>query len=118
MRKTEKLRMSPTEMRRLHRVSTKVYLKSVMQKVFRDRWEESLKKLLTGDRPTLDFCARQLNKNLDFFPLLHTLCLVTGQKFDLGAEDPAHAADAWLCWFEGNRERLEWNIEEELWKAN
>jgi len=116
MAKKDRIRISDTEAQRLKGASTKVYFRNVMKKLFPDRWEEHLDKLLSGDRGTLDSCAEQLTKNLDFFPLLHTLCLVTGQRFDLQEKDRARAADAWLCWFEENRDRLQWDPAQELWR--
>ncbi len=118
MARKDRIRITETEAKRLKGASTKVYLRDVMRKVFPDRWEEHLNSLLSGDRETLDFCARQLTKSLDFFPLLHTLCLVTGQRFDLQEKDRAKAADAWLCWYEENRDRLSWDPRQELWRPN
>ncbi len=115
--KTPKIKFSETEFKKLSAKSTNIYFKSVMQKLFRDQWSQHLDKLLTGDRATLDLCARQLAVNLDFFPLLHTLCLVTGQKFDLDEKDHVKAADAWLCWFDDARPRLAWNADDGVWRA-
>jgi len=116
MARKERIRITDTEAQRLKGASTKVYFRSVMRKLFPDGWEERLNKLLSGDRETLDACAGQLTRNLDFFPLLHTLCLITGQRFDLQEKDRAKAADAWLCWYEENRERLSWDPRQELWR--
>jgi hypothetical protein len=116
MTRKNRIRLTDTEARRLSGASTKVYFRSVMRKLFPDQWEEHLQKLLSGDRATLDFCAEQLTKNLDFFPLLHTLCLVTGRRYDLQAMDRARAADAWLCWYDENRDRLVWDKEQEIWQ--
>ncbi len=117
MKRDDRIRITDTEARRLRGASTKVYFRSVIQKIFpKPQREEHLEKLLGGDRETLDACARHLSKNLDFFPLLHTLCLVTGQRFDLQVKDPAKAADAWLCWFGENRDRLVWDPKQELWR--
>jgi len=115
--RNQKLKMSETEIKKLSAKSTNVYFKSVMQKVFRDKWSQHLDKLLSGDRATLDLCAESLSHNLDFFPLLHTLCLVTGQKFDLNERDHAKAADAWLCWYDENRQRLSWSAGDGVWQA-
>lgn len=113
----EKIRFSRTERISLKDKETKVYLKSVMEKLFRERWEKHLKGLLGGDDETLALCAKHLAGNLDMFPLLHTLCLVTGRKFDLEEEDPAKAADKWLMWYEENKSRLEWDSERGEWKV-
>ncbi len=115
--KETKLRFSDEEFRKLSGQPTKVYLKTVMQKLFKDKWSAHLDKLLSGDRPTLDACAEQLTRNLDFFPLLHTLCLVTAQKFDLNEKDHVKAADAWLCWFSDRKADLVWNEEDQVWRA-
>lgn len=115
--KHPKIKYSETEFRKLGGKSTNVYLKSVMQKLFRDKWSTHLDKLLSGDRATLDLCAENLSHNLDFFPLLHTLCLVTGQRFDLNEKDHAKAADAWICWYEDNRQRLAWNRDDGVWRV-
>ncbi len=115
MSRNPKLKVSDTEQRRMSGKATNVYFKSVMQKVFREKWAQHLDRLLSGDAATLAICADNLSHNLDFFPLLHTLCLVTGQKFDLGAADHARAADAWLCWYEENRERLAWSADDGHW---
>ena len=112
-----KINFSPTEMRSLKAKETKVYLKSVMEKLFRTKWEKHYKGLLAGNRETLDLCASHLNKNLDLFPLLHTLCLITGQKFDLEEKDPAKAADLFLVWFEENKGKLKWDKEWGSWKV-
>ncbi len=115
--KETKIKFSDEEFKKLSGQPTKVYLKTVMQKLFRDKWSVHLDKLLGGDRATLDACADQLARNMDFFPLLHTLCLVTGQKFDLDERDHAKAADAWLCWYDENRQRLSWNADDGVWHA-
>lgn len=115
--KETKIRFSQEEFKKLSGAPTKVYLKSVMQKLFKDKWSASLDKLLGGDRDTLDACGKMLSRNLDFFPLLHTLCLVTGQKFDLNEKDHAKAADAWLCWFADHRDDLQWDAEDQVWRA-
>lgn len=115
--KPQKITYSEEEFRKLSGKSTHMYFKSVMQKVFRDKWSQYLDKLLSGDRPTLDLCAENLSHNLDFFPLLHTLCLITGQKFDLQEKDHTKAADGWLCWFEERREALAWDTAEGVWKS-
>lgn len=115
--KFPKLRMTETEIKKLQGKATNVYFKSVMQKVFRDKWSQHLDKLLSGDRATLDLCADSLSHNLDFFPLLHTLCLVTGQKFDLDQKNHAKAADSWLCWYDEVRQRLTWNGDDGVWHA-
>jgi hypothetical protein len=117
MARITKIRVTDTELRRLERSNTKVYLSGVMQKLFRSKWEEHLKKLLTGDRATLDLCAQQLSQNLDFFPLLHTLCLITGKRYDLDAKDHVKAADQWVCWFGENKDRLAWDGDHEIWKT-
>ncbi len=117
MAKSGKIKYTESEIRRLSGTSTKVYFRNVMQKLFRERWEDHLKKLLGGDRETLDLCAAHLTKNLDFFPLLHTLCLVTGQRFDLNEKDRSRAADLWVCWYNEGRDRLEWNAKEEHWQV-
>ena len=113
-----KIKFSQTEMRSLKGKETKVYLKSVMEKVFRARWEKHYKGLLNGDRETLDLCARHLTENLDLFPLLHTLCLITGQKFDLEEKEPAKAADQWLVWFQEQKKSLNWDKEDGLWRES
>ncbi len=97
--------------------STRVYLRNVMQRVFPGKWSDHLRKLMSGDRATLDLCARHLEKNLDYFPLLHTLCLVTGRRFDLAPGDRFKAADAWVCWYDENKDRLAWDEKEERWTA-
>jgi len=117
MTDSKKLKFTDTEIQSLKAKETKVYLQSVMQKVFRNKWEEYLEKLLAGDRKVLDLCANQHTKNLDFFPLLHTLCLITGRKDDLDEKDPARAADRWLTWYSENRDRLAWSKESETWNA-
>lgn len=117
MGKEGKIKVTETDLRRFKGVSTKVYLKNVMLKLFRSRWEDHLRKLLGGDRATLDLCASSLSANLDFFPLLHTLCLITGRRFDLDEKDPLHAADKWICWFETNKSLLAWNVGEEIWQV-
>ena len=116
MSKSEKLKYTETELQRLRESSTRVYLKNVMEKLFREKWEEHLTKLLAGDRRTLDLCARYLAKNLDFFPLLHTLCLVTSQRFDMTEKERTKAADSWMCWYNQNKDQLVWNIEYERWE--
>ncbi len=115
--KDTKTKFTAEDARKLSGQPTKVYLKSVMQKVFRDKWAANLDKLLTGDRATLDTCAQHLSKNLDFFPLLHTLCLVSGQKHDLNEKDHAKAADGWLIWYADNQGQLTWDAELEHWMA-
>lgn len=97
--------------------STRIYMENVMQKVFRRDVEGRLAKLLAGDRETLDHCAGFLAKNLDYFQLLHTLCLVTGTRFDLESPDPTKAADAWVCWWQENHDKLEWDSGAERWKV-
>ncbi len=118
MSRGDRIRISDSEVKRLKEASTKVYFRSVMRKLFADQWEEHLGKLLAGDRQTLDACAAHLTKNLDFFPLLHTLCLITGRRFDLDEKDRAKAADAWLCWYEENRDRLVWDAQQEIWRPH
>jgi len=113
----EKIQYSDADHREMAQLPTQVYIRSVMQKLFRENWNEYMQKLFTGDRDTLDRCVTHLSMNLDFFPLLHTLCLVTGQKFDLDQKDPVKAADAWVCWYKESRDRLVWDKELELWKA-
>lgn len=113
----DRIRITDTEARRLREASTKVYFRDVMRKLFQDRWEEGLERLLSGDRRTLELCAERLAKNLDFFPLLHTLCLVTGQRFDLQEKDRTRAADAWICWYQEHRDRLFWDPEREVWRV-
>jgi hypothetical protein len=113
--KDTKLKFSEEDARKLSGQNTKVYLKSVMQKLFRDKWAGNLDKLLSGDRATLDTCAAHLSKNLDFFPLLHTLCLVSGQKHDLNEKDHTKAADGWLCWYADNKTQLAWDTDLEHW---
>ncbi|MBI2932850.1 MAG: hypothetical protein HYY16_14480 [Planctomycetes bacterium] len=115
--KHPKIKFSETEIRRLSGKTTNMYFRSVMQKVFREKWSHHLERLLSGDIATLDLCAENLSHNLDFFPLLHTVCLVTGQKFDLDEKDHAKAADAWLCWYEEHRGRLGWNVEMGAWQV-
>jgi hypothetical protein len=115
--KETKTKFTADDAKKMSGQPTKVYLKSVMQKIFREKWATHLDKLLSGDRATLDLCAQHLSKHLDFFPLLHTLCLVTGQKHDLNEKDHAKAADAWLVWYADNKSRLEWNADDEVWKA-
>jgi hypothetical protein len=115
--KDTKIRFSEEDARKLSGQPTKVYLKSVMQKIFRDKWAANLDKLLAGDRATLDLCAQHLSRHLDFFPLLHTLCLVTGQKHDLNEKDHAKAADGWLVWYADAKANLAWDEEDELWKV-
>lgn len=95
--------------------NTRVYMENVMQKVFRRNTQEQLQKLLAGDRETFLKCAEFLSKNLDYHPLLHTLCLITGKRFDLEEKDPAKAADLWVCWWQENQERLAWDPESERW---
>ena len=102
---------------RLKGKETGVYLGEVMKKVFSERWEEHLKKLLGGDPETLDYCAQRLKQNLDFYPLVHTLCLVTGQKFDLEEKDKLKAADKWLEWYGENKESLAWSKDTEVWRV-
>ena len=118
MDKDGKIKFSQGELRRLSRKSTKIYLKNVMKKLYSTDWEASLEKLLSGDRQTFDFCARCLGENLDFFPLLHTLCLITHQRFDLEDEDRAKAADAWVCWYNENKNRLIWDLKGEFWTVS
>ena len=115
MNKSGKIKFSQGELRRLSRKSTKIYLKNVMKKLFSTDWEASLEKLLSGDRETLNFCADCLNENLDFFPLLHTLCLITHQRFDLDETDRTKAADSWVCWYKENKDRLTWDAKGETW---
>ena len=98
--------------------STGVYLANVMQKVFRKNVPDHLAKLLSGDRETLDRCAEFLAKNLDYQQLLHTVCLITGKKFDLEHKDPVRGADAWVCWWGENKDRLVWNVEQERWSVS
>lgn len=112
-----KIKFTKTELRSLKGKETRVYLEEVMKKLFVERWEKNLKKLLTGDAETLDYCASQLKSNLDFFPLLHTLCLITGRRDDLEHKEAAKAADAWVTWFQENRSRLQWDKSLELWKV-
>lgn len=95
--------------------STKVYLENVMKKVFPGAEENRLENLFSGDMETLDLCAAHLAKHLDFRQLLHTLCLVTGTRFDLEMDNPVKAADRWLTWFEMYRDKLVWNKEFEHW---
>ncbi|GEM_PF-7064098 len=95
--------------------NTRIYMENVMQRVFRRNVPDHLAKLLSGDRETLEKCAEFLSKNLDFHQLLHTLCLITGQRFDLEERDQAKAADAWVCWWQENKERLAWSAENERW---
>ena len=116
--KDTKTKFTAEDARKLSGQPTKVYLKSVMQRVFRDKWAANLDKLLTGDRATLDICTQHLSKNLDFFPLLHTLCLVTGQKHDLNEKDHTKAADAWLCWYADHQNQLLWDAELDHWTAS
>jgi len=97
--------------------STRVYMENVMQKVFHRNVDDHLSKLLAGDRETFDRCAAFLAKNLDYFQLLHTLCLVTGTRFDLEKSDPIKAADAWVCWWQENKDRIVWDAEAERWKT-
>lgn len=111
----ETLRISKTEMRQLSKKETGVYFGEVMKKLFREEWESYYTRLLSGDRPTLDLCASRLRSHLDFFPLLHTLCLITGRKDDLEEEDHARAADRWLTWFGEKGDRLIWNGEKGRW---
>lgn len=113
--KETRIRYTESEIKKLSGQPTKVYLKTVMQKLFKDKWASNLEKLLAGDRATLETCAQHLAQHLDFFPLLHTLCLITGQKFDLSEKDHAKAADAWLVWFAENKSRITWDDEKELW---
>src|SRR5262245_2177089 len=115
--KDTKLKLSDEEVKKLSGAPTKTYLKSVMQKLFKDKWSLHLDRLLSGDRDTLETCAGQLAKNLDFFPLLHTLCLVTGQRFDLNEKDHVKAADAWLCWFSDHSADLRWDDDEQVWRV-
>jgi hypothetical protein len=115
MTEKQKIKYSEDEFKKLSMKSTHLYFKSVMQKIFREKWSQYLEKLLSGDRATLDTCAAHLSKNLDFFPLLHTLCLVSGQKHDLNEKDHTKAADAWLCWYADNKGQLEWDTELEHW---
>ena len=109
------LRISKTEMRQLSKKDTGIYFGEVMKKLFRDEWESHLTQLLAGDRRTLDLCASRLRDHLDFFPLLHTLCLITGRKDDLEEEDPLKAADRWLTWFGEKGEGLAWDMGKGRW---
>ena len=113
----DKTRFTEEEVRKLSHQSTKVYLSSVMQKLFKDKWAEHLDALLRGDRKTLDLCAANLSKDLTFFQLLHVLCLVTGTRFDLQEKDHAKAADMWLVWFGENQANLGWDDAEGVWRV-
>lgn len=115
--KTEKTRFTDEEVRKLSHQPTKVYLNSVMQKLFKEQWARHLNDLLKGDRHTLDLCAQALSKDLSFFPLLHVLCLVTGTKFDLQEKDHVKAADAFLCWYGEHKAKLSWDEKDEVWRA-
>lgn len=95
--------------------STRMYMEGAVQRVFRRNVPDHLAKLLSGDRETLEKCATFLAKNLDFFQLTHTLCLVTGRKFDLEEKDHAKAADAWVCWWEEHKDQIVWDPVEEKW---
>lgn len=95
--------------------STKVYLENVMKKVFPESKEDHLKKLFSGDLDTLDKCAQYIAKHLDYRQLLHTLCLVTGTRFDLEFDNPVKAADRWLTWYELYKDKLVWDKEYERW---
>jgi len=112
----DKTRFTEEEVRKLSHQSTRVYLNSVMQKLFKDKWSQYLDSLLHGDRATLDLCAAQLSKDLSFFQLLHVLCLVTGTRFDLNEKDHAKAADLWLVWYGENKANLDWDEAEGSWK--
>ncbi len=116
-KKTEKMKVTETERRRLSAQPTKVYLNSVMQRLFKEKWAQHLDLLLSGDRDTLDLCAQALSKDLSFFQLLHVLCLVTGTQFDLREKDPARAADAWLVWYGERKAKLSWDEKDEVWRA-
>lgn len=113
----DKTRFTEEEVRKLSHQSTKVYLSSVMQKLFKDKWAEHLDALLRGDRKTLDLCAAHLSKDLTFFQLLHVLCLVTATRFDLQEKDHTKAADMWLVWFGENQGNLVWDDPEGVWKV-
>lgn len=115
MAEAKKIKFSETEKQSLKGKETGVYLASVMQKVFRTDWEKHLKCLLTGDRDTLDTCAKHLARNLDLFPLLHTLCLVTDRRYDLEVKDPVKAADRWVTWYSENEASLVWDGDREVW---
>lgn len=117
MKDEKRIDFSQSEVRSLKLKETRVYLQSVMRKIFQSGWEDHLKKLLTGDRVTLDLCAKQLTKNLNFFPLLHTLCLVTGRRDDLDEKDPAKAADHWLTWYSEHQDHLVWDPSAEIWRV-
>jgi hypothetical protein len=95
--------------------NTRVYMENVIQKVFRRNVPDHLAKLLAGDRDTLEKCAEFLAKNLDFHQLLHTLCLISGKKFDLEEKDHVKGADAWVCWWEENKEHIAWDAKAERW---
>lgn len=118
MGRIERIRFTNRERQKLKSANTRVYFRDVMKKLFRSKWEEHLNKLLSGDQETLDLCSKHLESNLDFFPLLHTLCLVTGRRFDLDEKDPSRAGDAWICWYRENRDRLVWDAKKELWKIS
>lgn len=94
---------------------TRLYMESAIQRVFRRNVPDHLAKLLGGDRETLEKCAEFLAKNLGFHQLLHTLCLVTGKRFDLDERNHVKAADAWVCWWEENKDRLAWDAEDGRW---
>lgn len=111
----DKTRFSEEEVRKFSNQSTKVYLNSVMQKLFKEKWSQHLDNLLKGDRATLDLCAMALSKDLSFFPLLHVLCLVTGTRFDLNEKDHVKAADAWCVWYGENKANLAWDDTEGKW---
>ena len=112
-----KIKFTKTELRSLKGKETRVYLQSVMKKLFQERWEDSYKKLLAGDRDTLDYCASQLKINLDYFPLLHTLCLITARRDDLEEKEPVKAADSWITWYSENKGSLVWDKPMGLWKV-
>lgn len=114
-RPRRKVRFTHREMRSLRKKETRLYVQGVMKKAFRAEWKKHLHGLMDGDAATLGECAQLLSDNLDLFPLLHILCLVTGQKFDLDETDPIRAADRWLTWYHENRGRLQWCSEKEMW---
>lgn len=98
--------------------STRVYMEHVMKKVFHGEVTDRLDRLFSGDRETLQECATYLSKKLDYHQLLHTLCLVTGTRFDLEHEDRVRAADGWICWYEENKDRLVWDEAHQRWKVS
>ncbi len=100
---------------RLEGRSTKVYLENVMKKVFPESEGNHLQDLFSGNKDTLETCAGHLAKHLDYRQLLHTLCLVTGTRFDLEFDNPVKAADRWLTWYETHKESLVWDQEYERW---